>query len=85
MCWGQELVFRDLKYTLGLINLHGKCDAFAEHEIYASLTSFNVTSRVCREVAVRQPKDGIYAYKVNFKMAVALCREFIRMPSPLSV
>ena len=24
--------------------------------------------------------NGIYAYKVNFKMAVALCREFIRTP-----
>lgn len=85
MRWGQELAFRDLKYTLGLINLHGKRDAFAEQEIYASLTAFNFASRVCREVAVRQPKDGMYAYKVNFKMAVALCREFIRMPSPLSV
>lgn len=80
MRWGQELAFRDLKYTLGLINLHGKRDAFAEQEIYASLTAFNFASRVCREVAVRQPKDGMYAYKVNFKMAVALCREFIRTP-----
>ena len=78
--WGIETSFRDLKYTLGLVNLHGKRDAFAEQEIYASLTAFNFASRVCREVAVRQPKDGMYAYKVNFKMAVALCREFIRTP-----
>ena len=80
MRWGQELAFRDLKYTLGLINLHGKSDGFAEQEIFSSLTAFNFASRVCREVAVRQPKKGIYAYKVNFKMAVALCREFIRTP-----
>ena len=80
MRWGQELAFRDLKYTLGLINLHGKRDTFAEQEIYASLTAFNFASRVCREVAVRQTKDGMYTYKVNFKMAVALCREFIRTP-----
>lgn len=80
MRWGQELAFRDLKYTLGLVNLHGRSDAFAEQEIYAHLTAFNFTSRVCREVVVRQPKDGIYAYKVNFKMAVALCKEFIRTP-----
>ena len=80
MRWGQELAFRDIKYSLGLVNLHGRSDAFAEQEIYANLTAFNFTSRICRKVVVRQPKDGIYAYKVNFKMAVALCKEFIRTP-----
>lgn len=79
--WGIETSFRDLKYTLGLVHLHGKSDAFAEQEVYANLTAFNFTSRICREVVVRQPRDGIYAYRVNFKMAVALCREFIRTPN----
>lgn len=79
--WGIETSFRELMYTLGLVNLHGKSDVFAEQEIYANLTAFNFTSRICRKVVVRQPKDGIYAYKVNFKMAVALCREFIRTPN----
>ena len=78
MRWGIETSFRDLKYTLGLVNLHGKSDAFAEQEIYASLTVFNFTSRICNEVVVRQPKDGICAYKVNFKMAVTICKEYIR-------
>ena len=79
--WGIETSFRDLKYTLGLVNLHGKSDAFAEQEIYASLTVFNFASRVCNEVVVRQPKNGVYAYKVNFKMAVMLCKEFLRTPN----
>ena len=79
--WGIETSFRDLKYTLGLVNLHGKSDIFAEQEIYANLAVFNYASRVCREAVVRQPKDGVYAYRVNFKMAVALCREFIRTRS----
>lgn len=78
--WGIETSFRDLKYTLGLVNLHGKSDAFAEQEIYASLTAFNFASRVCREVVIRQPKNGVYAYKVNFKMAVMLCKGFLRTP-----
>ncbi len=78
--WGIETSFRDLKYTLGLMNLHGKSNSFAEQEIYSSLTTFNFTSRVCREVVVRQPTEGIYAYKVNFKMAVMLCKEYIRTP-----
>ena len=79
--WGLETGFRDLKYTLGLVNLHGKSDSFAEQEVYANLTAFNFASRVCQEVVVRQPKEGLYAYKVNYKMAVALCREFIRTPN----
>ena len=78
--WGLETGFRDLKYTVGLVNLHGKSDSFAEQEIYASLTAFNFASRVCREAVIRQPTEGVYAYKANFKMAVALCREFIRTP-----
>ena len=27
--WGIETSFRDLKYTLGLVDLHGRSDAFA--------------------------------------------------------
>ena len=45
--WGLETAFRDLKYTLGLVNLHGRSDAFAEQELYADLTAFNFASRVC--------------------------------------
>lgn len=78
--WGIETSFRDLKYTLGLVNLHGKSDSFAKQEIYANLTAFNFTSRVCHDIAVRQSKTGIYEYTVNFKMAVMLCREYIRNP-----
>ena len=79
--WGIETSFRDLKYSLGLVNLHGKSDAFAEQEIYASMTIFNFTSRICQEIVIHQPTEGVYAYKVNYKMAVTLCREFIRRQS----
>lgn len=79
--WGVETAFRDWKYTMGLVNLHGRSDTSAEQEIYASLTAFNFASRICSEVVVRQPRDGVYAYKVNFKMAVMLCKEFLRTPN----
>lgn len=78
--WGIETSFRDLKYSLGLVNLHGKSDAFAEQEIWAALTAFNFTSRIAREIVVRQPPGSAYAYRVNFKNAVALCKEHIRTP-----
>ena len=78
--WEIETSFQDLKYTLGLVNLHGRSGAFTEQEIYANLTAFNFASRICRNVVVRQPKEGVYAYKINFKMARALCCKFIRTP-----
>lgn len=78
--WGIEISFRNLKYSMGLVNLHGKRDTYAEQEIYAAMTMFNLTSRIVRQVIIRQPKDGAYAYKVNFRMAATLCREFFRTP-----
>lgn len=59
------------------MNLHGKRDDFVEQEIYAALTAFNFTSRIVQETVVQQPTDGLYAYAVNFKMAVILCKEFL--------
>ena len=42
------------------------------------MTTFNFTSRIAREAIIRQPEEGIYAYHINFKMAVALCQEYFR-------
>ena len=52
----------------GVVNLHGRSDA---------------SGTLCRSDRVQlcKPSDGIYAYKVNFKMAVMLCKEFLRMPN----
>lgn len=80
MRWGIETSFRDLKYTVGLVHLHGKSDQFVEQEIYAALTAFNFASRIAREVVIQQPKNGVYAYRVNFKNAVALVKKHIRNP-----
>lgn len=80
MRWGIETSFRDLKYSIGLVNLHGKSDAYATQEIWAALTAFNATSRIVREAVVRQPPGSAYAYRVNFKQAVAIVKEAIRNP-----
>ena len=42
---------------------------------------YHLASRVCREAVIRQPAEGIYAYKVNFKMAVMLCKKHLRTPN----
>jgi len=40
---------------------------------FITLTMFNFISH---EVIIQQPKESIYAYRVNIKMATALCRGF---------
>ena len=79
--WEIESAFRSAKYTLGLTNLHGRSDAFCSQEVYAALIAFNFVSRISRAAVVRQPENGVYAYKVNFKMATTLCREYLRTPN----
>lgn len=74
--WGIETSFRSLKYSVGLVNLHGKNEDFVAQELYAALTVFNFASRVTSAVAIRKPPGKVYM--ANFKMAVFLCREFLR-------
>ena len=44
--WGIETSFRELKYALGLVNLHSKKRAFIEQEIWAKLTMYNYSERI---------------------------------------
>lgn len=76
--WGIETAFRELKYGLGLVNLHGKKDSFVKQEIFASMIMSNFCSRISGMVAVQQKEENIHEYRVNFKMAVYLCRQFFR-------
>ena len=78
--WGVETSFRDLKYSIGLVNIHSIAYNYTIQEVWAALTAFNCTSRIVREVVVRQPPGSAYAYRVNFKNAVALVKEAIRDP-----
>lgn len=76
--WGIETAFRELKYSIGLVNLHGKKDAFVMQEIFSAMLMNNFTSRIASEVALKQGDHNALAYKVNQKMAIFLCREYFR-------
>ncbi len=78
MRWGIETSFRELKYAIGLINLHCKKEELIEQEIYASLIMYNYFSRIAINVMIYKRKNTVYAYKVNFTMAVHVCRKFYR-------
>ena len=75
--WGIETSFSELKYGIGLNLLHGKSEEFARQELYAALTISNFCSRVSREVVIQKKSETAYAYKVNQKMAIYLCRKFL--------
>lgn len=76
--WGIETAFRELKYGLGLVNLHGKKDNFVMQEVFASMIMSNFCSRIANEVVVQKNSTNIHEYRVNMKMAIHICRRFYR-------
>lgn len=77
--WGIETAFRELKYGIGLVNLHSKKSDSVRQEIFAAMTMANFCSRIASTIVMKQKKDNMYEYKVNMKMAIYLCKKFYRM------
>jgi IS4 transposase len=75
--WGIETAFRDLKYSLGLERLHAKNKQLIEQEIYARLIMYNFSQRIVESVVLPE-KDRQYAYQINVKRAIAICRHYFK-------
>lgn len=73
--WGIETSFRDLKYTIGLMNLHSKKVMCIQQEIYARLIMYNFTEMITSHVIIKK-KQRKYTYKANFSIAAHMCRTF---------
>ena len=76
MRWGIETSFRELKYAIGLVNLHSKKDESIQQEIFAGLTMYNFCERITGAVVVEQNASNKHAYQVNYTMAFHIAREF---------
>ena len=76
--WTIENSFRFLKHCVALTALHGKSDEFVRQEIYCALTMYNFCSRIAAAVVVEKTDGNKYEYKVNFTMALYLCKHFFR-------
>lgn len=76
--WGIETSFRELKYIIGLTNLHSKKDNFVRQEIYAKLTMYNFCERIMSSVVVRQDEGRKYKYQINYTMGMMVCLDFYR-------
>jgi hypothetical protein len=75
--WGIETAFRDLKYSLGLEQLHAKNKQLIEQEIYARLIMYNFSQRIVQSVELPE-KDRHYTYQINIKRAFAICRHYFK-------
>lgn len=73
--WGIETSFRDLKYTIGMLNFHSKKVMCIQQEIYAHLIMYNFAEMITSHVVIEK-KQRKYTYKANFSVAVHMCRLF---------
>lgn len=77
MRWGIETSYRSLKYTVGLLYFHSKKAEYIRHEIVARLIIYNISEMITTHVIIKKKKRKYY-YRVNFAVAVHICRMFIR-------
>lgn len=75
--WGIETSFRDLKYTIGMLDFHSKKVMCIQQEIYAHLIMYNFAEMITSHVVIEK-KQRKYTYKANFSVASHLCRLFYR-------
>ena len=73
--WGIEISFRDLKYSIGLVNFHAKKKEGILQEIFARFTNFNFCLWVTSQVAIDSSHKK-QRYKVCFSDAAYACRLF---------
>jgi len=78
MRWGQETSFRELKYTIGLINFHSRKKEFIIQEIYARMILYNFCELATNHAVVTTKENTKHAYKINFATAVNICRAYLR-------
>ena len=78
MRWGIETSFRELKYNIGLVNLHCKKEDFVRQELYAALIMYNFCSRIANAANITPNIRKKYQAKLNFSMAVYMCRKYFK-------
>ena len=75
--WGIETSFRELKYSVGLVNFHAKKKDSIIQEIFARLTLHNFCKSIVQNTILMN-RDTTHNYQINFVMAVHVCRQIGR-------
>jgi len=79
MRWGVETSFRELKYSVGLVNFHAKKREYIVQEIFARIIMYNFSEMITSHVVISLA-DTKHAYQVNFTVAIYICKFFLRLP-----
>ena len=78
MRWSEETSFRELKYTIGLINWHSsKYDGILQ-ESNARMILYNFCELVTSHAKVKKSKNTKHVYKINFAIAVNIYRAYLK-------
>ena len=78
--WGEEISFRDLKYTIDLVHFHCKKRNYVEQEAWAKLIVYNFCEAITRHMAVQHQtnKETKHDYKINFAIAACICKAYLK-------
>ncbi len=76
--WDEESSFRELKYTIGLVNFHSRIRELILQEIYARLILYNFCELVVSHAVVQTRGETKHHYKINFATAVNICKEYLK-------
>lgn len=76
--WVEETSFRELKYTIGLINFHSRKKEFIIQEVYARMILYNFCELATNHAVVVTKKKTKHTYKINFATAVNICRAYLK-------
>lgn len=78
MRWIEETGFRELKYTVGLVNFHCKKRDSVIQELYARMIAYNFCELATGHAVVSTREDTKHVYRINFATAVNICRAYLR-------
>lgn len=80
--WGEETSFRELKYTIGLINFHTRKKDSIIQEILARTILYNfcqmVNTHAARYMIRKKSSNGKYRFKIDFATTVNICRSYLK-------
>ena len=78
MRWSEETSFRELKYTIGLINWHSSKYEGILQEINARMILYNFCELVTAHAVAETNKNAKHTYRINFATAVNICKAYLK-------
>lgn len=84
--WDLETAFRQLKYSVGMMNFHAKKVEYVKQEIFAKLVLHNFSEIIASQASVSKnaKKKNKHNYKLNYSMAAKICHKFLKISANTS-